>query len=254
MIASGKPASLDFPGIADIYDCFMALTPDSAELGGSFLVYGGLDRHGIALAIAANVAGAASLGIEPDLARAKAAIRTGACDFLVNTLDEALRILKNEIRKKNAVAVALATDSRGALTEMVERGVQPDLVHGSVEGIDTLAGCGARRLDLGAQTGGPPAEEVSWSVDRDSFRWLPAVDRLAAAALVPANRTTTARKRWIENSPRYLGRALAGQRYVQMSEAEAEAFAAAVRLAETRRKIPATATVSRRPGLRPKAP
>ena len=253
-MAIERLVSQDLPDIADIYDRFAALTADSAELGGSLVLFAGLDRDGIAFATAANIAGAASLGLEADVARAKARIRNGAIDFLVNTLDEALRILKNEIRKKNAVAVALATDSRGALTEMVERGVQPDLVHGSVEGIDTLAGCGARRLDLGAQTGGPPAEEVSWSVDRDSFRWLPAVDRLAAAALVPANRTTTARKRWIENSPRYLGRALAGQRYVQMSEAEAEAFAAAVRRAETGREIPATVTVSRRPGLRPKAP
>ena len=253
-MAIERLVSQDLPDIADIYDRFAALTADSAELGGSLVLFAGLDRDGIAFATAANIAGAASLGLEADVARAKAGIRNGAIDFLVNTLDEALRILKNEIRKKNAVAVALATDSRGALTEMVERGVQPDLVHGSVEGIDTLAGCGARRLDLGAQTGGPPAEEVSWSVDRDSFRWLPAVDRLAAAALVPANRTTTARKRWIENSPRYLGRALAGQRYVQMSEAEAEAFAAAVRRAETGREIPATVTVSRRPGLRPKAP
>ncbi len=107
-MSSGQLPSQEFPDVTDVYDRFAALTAMSPELGGSLLVYVGLDRSGIALAIAANIAGAASLGVEPELARAKAAIRSGACDFLVNTLDEALRILKNEIRRKKAVSVVLA--------------------------------------------------------------------------------------------------------------------------------------------------
>jgi len=44
--------------------------------------------------------GAAFLGIDVDPERIKKRLKTGYCDFLVNTLDEALRILKNAVRKK----------------------------------------------------------------------------------------------------------------------------------------------------------
>src|SRR5271170_4477854 len=140
----------DFPDIAEVYERFAALTASSRELGGSLLLYTELDRSGIALAMAANVAGAASLGLEPDLARAKWSIRSGACDFLVNTLDEALRILKNEIRKRKAVSVALVGDPRAAIAEIVERGVQPEIVSGRAAGMEALVERGARRLDLRA--------------------------------------------------------------------------------------------------------
>ena len=224
-MASHKVPSLDFPDIADIYDRFAALTADSPECGGLLVVYAGLDRGGSELAIATNIAGATSLGLEQDLARAKAAIRNGACDFLVNTLDEALRILKNEIRKKGAVAVVLVGDPQGLVEEMVERGVQPEAVDGGMPGMEVLEARGARRL-------GPTPDwgvAVAWSVEQEPMRWLPVVDRLAAEALDPADRSTAARQRWIEGSPRHLGRALAGQRYVRMSEAEAERFGDAVR-------------------------
>jgi len=32
-------------------------------------------------------------------------LKTGYCDFMVNNLDEALRILKNAVRKKEALSV-----------------------------------------------------------------------------------------------------------------------------------------------------
>jgi len=225
-----RPSSTQFPDIVDVYERFAALTADSPELGGSLLAYAGLDWRGIALAFAANVAGAASLGLESDIVRAKAAIRSGACDFLVNTLDEALRILKNEIRKKNPVAVALVGDPRGAVAEMQERGVQPEIVWGDVPGprwrggsMETFVERGARRLDWGAASG----DWVSWRVEREPMRWLPVLDRLAAEALDPGDKTTLARRRWLEAAPRYLGRALASERYLRMSKAEFDAFAKA---------------------------
>src|SRR5271157_4970792 len=116
-MASGQFPPQGFPDIASVYERFATLTASSPELGGSLLLYVGLDQSGMALAIASNIAGAASLGLEPELTRAKASIRAGACDFLVNTLDEALRILKNEIRKKKPVSVVLAGDPRGAVVE-----------------------------------------------------------------------------------------------------------------------------------------
>ena len=223
----------DFPDITNVYERFAALTVESAELGGSLLVHAGLDWRGLALAMAANIAGAASLGLEADVARAKASIRSGACDFLVNTLDEALRILKNEIRKRKPVAVALVGEPRVLVAEIVERGVQPEMVAGDLAGprwrgdsLGTLVERGARRLGIGAAAAG---EWVSWRVEREPMRWLPVLDRLAAEALDPGDKTTAARRRWLEAAPRYLGRMLAGERCVRMSAAEYDAFSEATK-------------------------
>ncbi len=59
----------------------------------------------------------------------KSAMRAGYLDFVVvvNTLDEALRALKNEVRQKRPLTVGLIAEIEATLTEMVERGVQPDL-------------------------------------------------------------------------------------------------------------------------------
>lgn len=246
-MASGKIPSLDFPDIADIYDRFSKLTEESADLGGSLVVYAGLAWGGIELAMAANIAGAASLGLEVDLARAKVAIRNGACDFLVNTLDEALRILKNEIRKKKPVAVVLVGDPRRTVAEMVERGVQAEIVSGDVPGsswrgasMEALVELGARRLDRSVTS----RDLVSWKVEQEPQRWLPVLDRIVAELLDPADKTTPARRRWLEAAPRYLGRRLARERCVRMSAAEWD------RLSETRRHkdswVPVVVTLSPR--------
>lgn len=210
---------LEVPDISVVYGRYAALTDLSAELGGWLLLYSGLDRDGVAVAMASNVAGAASVGIEPDSARAKAALRAGVCDFVVNDLGESLRILKNEIRQRNGVSVVVEGDVDAAVREMVERGVQPEVLAFPVA---ELIDRGARLLAEGASGG---MVSVGWSVDREPLRWLPVMDRIVVSAF----ETRDARVRWLEASPRYLGRAFAGQRFVRMSEREAERFVAAVR-------------------------
>ena len=97
-------------------------------LGGKLLYAGELDQDGIRLVRAANVAGAASLCATADPDRQKRAIREGIVDFLVTSLDEALRILKNEIRRRRGVAVGIALAPEAVEPEMLERGVLPDLL------------------------------------------------------------------------------------------------------------------------------
>ena len=53
----------------------------------------------------------------------KQAIRDGVADFLVNSLDEALRILKNQLRKRETVAVCVGLAPADVEREMKERGV-----------------------------------------------------------------------------------------------------------------------------------
>ena len=79
------------------------------------------------LPAAVSIAGGTSLVLDADAAAVKSVFRAGGVDFVVNTLDEALRILKNEIRKHRPVSVALEGAVQPALAEMRGRGVQPDL-------------------------------------------------------------------------------------------------------------------------------
>jgi urocanate hydratase len=226
-----RPSSLEFPELASIYNRFAALQALSANLGGSLLLHAWLDPDGVALSIASNVAGAASLCIEPEVFLAKQAVRGGVCDFLVNDLDEALRIIKNEIRKARPVSVALIGEPEHVVIEAVERGLQPEIVHVRSEGVDVagveiLLARGARSLRIDHRPKG--MIPVHWSVAREPLRWLPLADARAADALDRLNNTTAGRRHWIESSPRYLGRTFAAQRFVWMTQAEADAFFAAV--------------------------
>src|SRR5437868_10778744 len=76
------------------------------HFGGSLerklMISGGMGGMGGAQPLAATMAGAAFLGIDVDPERIKKRLKTGYCDFMVNSLDEALRILKNAVRKKEA--------------------------------------------------------------------------------------------------------------------------------------------------------
>jgi hypothetical protein len=119
-----------FAELMATYDLYAALALDldpDAGLGGKLLYTGELNSDGSRLMRAANIAGAASLGATADSAMQRAAIREGIADFLVTSLDEALRILKNEIRKRQSVAVCVAAAPGGIEEEMRERGVLPDL-------------------------------------------------------------------------------------------------------------------------------
>lgn len=226
--------ALEFPEIAAIYARFAALMAMSSDFGGWLLLYSGLDREGIAVAMASNVAGAASLGIESDAARAKLALRSGVCDFLVNNLDEALRILKNEIRQKRGVSVVLMGAVDATVAEMVERGVQPEVLTFPVR---ELLERGARMLSDNVEDG---SIAVAWSVASGFPRWLPVLDGLAIASL----QTAGPRARWVEASPRYLGRVFTG-RFLRMADAEADTFVAAVREAVSNCLIDVTVSLTR---------
>jgi hypothetical protein len=99
-----------------------------AGLGGKLLYAGEMDVRGRELLIASNIAGAASLAASADPAVQRQAIRDGAVDFLVTSLEEALRILKNEIRKRQPVSVGVGVDPQTLVAAMLDRGVLPDLL------------------------------------------------------------------------------------------------------------------------------
>jgi urocanate hydratase len=126
---------------------FSSLRPD---WGGALVVACGLGDGGEEFSIAANIAGAGFLAIESSPETCRAAMRSGACDFIVNSVDESLRILKNEIRKRKPVSVALALDELAALAELLDRGVQPELFAAFGESAKVSADAATRFESSGA--------------------------------------------------------------------------------------------------------
>ena len=110
------------------------------DLAGKLIVSGGMGGMGGAQPLAATMAGACFLGIDVDAERIKKRLKTGYCDFMVNTLDEALRILKNAVRKKEAVSVGLVGNCADVIPELAERGVVPDILTDQTSAHDPLNG------------------------------------------------------------------------------------------------------------------
>jgi len=110
------------------------------ELAGKLIVSGGMGGMGGAQPLAATMTGAAFLGIDVDPERIKKRLRTGYCDFMVNSLDEALRILKNAVRKKENVSVGLVGNCADVIPELAARGVVPDILTDQTSAHDPLNG------------------------------------------------------------------------------------------------------------------
>ncbi|MGH9636339.1 MAG: urocanate hydratase [Candidatus Angelobacter sp.] len=110
------------------------------ELAGKLIVSGGMGGMGGAQPLAATMTGACFLGIDVDAERIKKRLKTGYCDFMVNSLDEALRILKNAVRKKEAISVGLVGNCADVIPELAERGVLPDILTDQTSAHDPLNG------------------------------------------------------------------------------------------------------------------
>src|SRR5256885_1665050 len=118
------------------------------ELAGKLIVSGGMGGMGGAQPLAATMTGASFLGIDVDGDRIKKRLKTGYCDFMVNNLDEALRILKNAIRKKEGVSVGLIGNCAEIIPELAERGVLPDILTDQTSAHDPLNGYGPNGMPL----------------------------------------------------------------------------------------------------------
>lgn len=195
---------------------------DETGLGGCLLYAGELDEEGRALLVAANVLGAATLTVTADPSAQRRAVRDGVVDFLVTTLDEALRILKNQIRKREPVAVCIAAKPLAIELEMEERGVQPDLVAYGLSGLARFpAGFQARAQRVEHFDPAADRSVVTWTAEAAALKWLPKIDTLALECLKPQSHPTEwAARRWLRYAPRYFGR-LAGDRRIVSCNAEA---------------------------------
>jgi urocanate hydratase len=110
------------------------------DLSGKLVVTGGMGGMGGAQPLAATMNGAAFLGIDVDPERIKKRVKTGYCDVMVTSLDEALRILKNAVRKKEATSVGLVGNCADLIPELAKRGVVPDVLTDQTSAHDPING------------------------------------------------------------------------------------------------------------------
>src|SRR5450432_2884818 len=110
------------------------------DLSGKLIVSGGMGGMGGAQPLAATMTGAAFLGIDVDAERIKKRLKSGYCDFMVTSLDEALRILKNAVRKKENISVGLVGNCADIIPKLADRGVVPDILTDQTSAHDPLNG------------------------------------------------------------------------------------------------------------------
>lgn len=180
--------------------------PGEQSLGGKLVYTGELDESGRILATAGNISGAATLAASADASTLRQAMRNGTIDFVVNSLDEALRILKNEIRKREPASVAVSIAPVAIVAEMLDRGVLPDLLPSQLQ-FQAIAPDLAAFLAQGAQhIPVAPSRAKSifliWQIPAEYVQRPADFDGLLQQSLPPNDRTTS---RWLRLSPRYLG-------------------------------------------------
>jgi urocanate hydratase len=135
------------------------------DLTGHLVVFNGWREE----ATAAAMAGAAVLVLEPDIVIVKDALRRAYCDYLVNRLDEAVRLLRQSVRRRHDIVVGLVADPETMRAEMARRGIVAHVF---------------------AESPAPTAHVVAWRAD---FARLDAL----ALTLFPDNRLLC---QWVERA------------------------------------------------------
>jgi len=110
------------------------------SLAGKLIVSGGMGGMGGAQPLAATMAGACFLGIDVDPKRIAKRLETGYCDRVAATLDEALAILNDAMKKREAISVGLAGNCADVLPELLRRGIVPSILTDQTSAHDELNG------------------------------------------------------------------------------------------------------------------
>ncbi|HLA12975.1 MAG TPA: urocanate hydratase [Pyrinomonadaceae bacterium] len=118
------------------------------DLAGKLVVSGGMGGMGGAQPLAATLNGAVFLGIDVDPARIERRVRTGYCDRIAWTLEEALAICEDAREQKRPVSVGLVGNCAEVLPEIVTRGVKIDAITDQTSAHDPLYGYVPKGLTL----------------------------------------------------------------------------------------------------------
>jgi len=120
------------------YETFAAAgrTHFGGSLDKRLVVTGGMGGMGGAQPLAATMAGASFIGIDVDPSRIEKRLKTGYCDQIAWSLDEALAMLEG----RPALSVGLVGNCADVFPEMVKKGIVPDVLTDQTSAHDPLNG------------------------------------------------------------------------------------------------------------------
>jgi urocanate hydratase len=98
------------------------------NLAGRWILTGGLGGMGGAQPLAATLAGASMLAVEVQSSRIEKRLATGYLDDRAETLDEALAKIEAAHAAGKAVSIGLLGNAADIFTEILQRGIRPDIV------------------------------------------------------------------------------------------------------------------------------
>ena len=106
------------------------------SLAGKLIVSGGMGGMGGAQPLAATMNGARFLGIDVDPARIEKRLKSGYCDKIARSLDEALKLLEGS----EAISVGFVGNCADVIPELARREIVPDILTDQTSAHDALNG------------------------------------------------------------------------------------------------------------------
>src|SRR5438128_11008551 len=110
------------------------------SLEGKIVLTGGLGGMGGAQPLAATMNGAVFLGVEVDPARIEKRLKSGYCDKIAHSLDDALKLIDQARKDRKSLSVGLVGNCADVLPEIVKRGIVPDVLTDQTSAHDALNG------------------------------------------------------------------------------------------------------------------
>jgi urocanate hydratase len=110
------------------------------SLEGKLVVTGGLGGMGGAQPLAATMNGALFLGIDVDPSRIEKRLKSGYCDRIARSLDEALEMIDQARKDRQSISVGLVGNCADVLPEIAKRGIVPDILTDQTSAHDALNG------------------------------------------------------------------------------------------------------------------
>ena len=110
------------------------------SLDGKFVLTGGLGGMGGAQPLAAIMNGAVFLGVDVDPSRIEKRLKSGYCDKIAWSLDEALKLIDQARKDRKSLSVGLVGNCADVLPEIVKRGIVPDVLTDQTSAHDALNG------------------------------------------------------------------------------------------------------------------
>jgi urocanate hydratase len=110
------------------------------DLTGRFVLTGGMGGMGGAQPLAGTMNGAAILCVEVDKARIERRLSKGYCEKMTDNLDEALSLIFKAKEKRKSLSVGLVGNCAETHTEILRKGIIPDVVTDQTSAHDELNG------------------------------------------------------------------------------------------------------------------